>query len=182
MENLFTLESKKLAPLADRLRPKNLDEFLGQEHIASKNSFLRYPGTAVFEFENGVIATVEGTVNVPGSNMEEHLTVIGENGVVKLGGKSANTIDIWQFTDAPDEDKDGFHEKTLNVYGNGHASLFEDMALAIKEDRAPYVDANAGKRALEAVLAIYKSAYEGVPVELPLDNCAGIDFEDMFKR
>ncbi len=41
MENLFSDESKKIAPLADRLRPQNLDEFLGQEHIVSKNSFLR---------------------------------------------------------------------------------------------------------------------------------------------
>lgn len=41
MENLFDNESKKLAPLAERMRPKNLDDFLGQEHIVSKNSFLR---------------------------------------------------------------------------------------------------------------------------------------------
>ena len=41
MDNLFNAESKKLAPLADRLRPTSLDEFLGQEHIVSKNSFLR---------------------------------------------------------------------------------------------------------------------------------------------
>lgn len=41
MENLFSENSKKLAPLADRLRPETLDEFLGQEHIVSKNSFLR---------------------------------------------------------------------------------------------------------------------------------------------
>ena len=41
MDNLFAENSKKLAPLADRLRPKNLDEFLGQEHIVGKNSFLR---------------------------------------------------------------------------------------------------------------------------------------------
>ena len=41
MENLFDTESKKLAPLADRMRPKNLDEFLGQEHIVGKNSLLR---------------------------------------------------------------------------------------------------------------------------------------------
>ncbi len=41
MENLFEENSKKLAPLADRLRPRNLDEFLGQEHIVGKNSFLR---------------------------------------------------------------------------------------------------------------------------------------------
>ena len=41
MDNLFVSESKKLAPLAERMRPKNLDEFLGQEHIVGKNSFLR---------------------------------------------------------------------------------------------------------------------------------------------
>ena len=39
--NLFSENSKKLAPLADRLRPKSLDEFLGQEHIVGKNSLLR---------------------------------------------------------------------------------------------------------------------------------------------
>ena len=139
-------------------------------------------GTAVFEFENGVIATVEGTVNVAGFDMEEHLTLLGEEGAVKLGGTSANTIEIWKFLDNPEDSKDGFHEKTLNVYGNGHTSLFEDVALAIKEDRQPYVDAEAGKRALEAVLAIYKSAYTGAPVELPLTDAAGIDFKDMFDR
>ena len=139
-------------------------------------------GTAVFEFENGVIATVEGTVNVAGFDMEEHLTLLGEEGAVKLGGTSANTIEIWKFLDNPEDSKDGFHEKTLNVYGNGHTSLFEDVALAIKEDRAPYVDAEAGKRALEAVLAIYKSAYTGAPVELPLTDVSGIDFKDMFER
>lgn len=139
-------------------------------------------GTAVFEFENGVIATVEGTVNVAGFDMEEHLTLLGEEGAVKLGGTSANTIELWKFLDNPEDSKDGFHERTLNVYGNGHTSLFEDVALAIKEDRQPYVDAEAGKRALEAVLAIYKSAYTGVPVELPLTDAAGIDFKDMFER
>ncbi len=41
MDNLFAENSKKLAPLADRLRPTCLDEFLGQEHIVGNNSFLR---------------------------------------------------------------------------------------------------------------------------------------------
>ncbi|MBR3767731.1 MAG: Gfo/Idh/MocA family oxidoreductase [Clostridia bacterium] len=137
-------------------------------------------GTAVFEFENGVIATVEGTVNVPGGNLEEHLTLIGQTGIVKLGGKSANAIDVWRFSDDPNDTKDGFHEKTTSVYGNGHSSLFSDVADAIKNDRKPYVDAKAGKRALEAVLAIYKSMSTGLPVELPLESCAGKDFEGMF--
>lgn len=139
-------------------------------------------GTAVFEFGNGVVATVEGTVNVPGESLEEHLTLIGSGGAVKIGGKSANTIDIWQFLDDPEDTKDGFHEVTQNVYGNGHTSLFADVAAAIKEDRAPYVDAYAGKHALEAVLAIYKSSYTGLPVTLPLGNVSGKDFEGMFDK
>lgn len=139
-------------------------------------------GTAVFEFANGVIATVEGTVNVPGFDMEEHLTLIGSGGAVKLGGTSANTIEIWKFLDNPDDTKDGFHEKTANVYGNGHTSLFADMKDAVENDRRPYVDAYAGKRALESVLAIYKSMSTGLPVTLPLENCGGKDFEGLFDR
>lgn len=139
-------------------------------------------GVAVFEFSNGVVATVEGTVNVPGDSLEEHLTLIGSDGIVKLGGKSANAIDIWRFLDDPEDSKEGFHEKTMNVYGNGHTSLFCDMASAITENRAPYVDAKAGKRALEAVLAIYTSMSTGKAVELPLKDCAGADFKGMFDK
>ena len=42
------------------------------------------------------------------------------------------------------------------------------------------MDAYAGKRALELVLAIYKSAAEGSVVCLPLDKCATIDFKGRF--
>lgn len=48
-------------------------------------------------------------------------------------------------------------EATSNVYGNGHTSLFADMIDAINNDRKPYIDAYAGRNALELVLAIYKS-------------------------
>ena len=44
------------------------------------------------------------------------------------------------------------------------------MIEAIKEDRKPYVDAVAGRNALEVVLAIYLSRYEHRPVKLPLDD------------
>lgn len=137
-------------------------------------------GTAVVEFANGMVATIEGTVNLADHDMEEHLSLFGENGSVKLGGTCANTIENWYFKDNPEETKDGFHEKTLNVYGNGHTSLFEDVADAIKEHRAPYVDAKAGKRALETVLAIYKSSYTGLPVSLPLEDTDSKDFEGFF--
>ena len=40
MEDMFEDNVKKNAPLADRMRPKTLHEFVGQEHLISPNSFL----------------------------------------------------------------------------------------------------------------------------------------------
>jgi len=40
MEDLLTQNAKKFAPLAERVRPSSLAEFIGQEHIVSENSLL----------------------------------------------------------------------------------------------------------------------------------------------
>lgn len=138
-------------------------------------------GMAVVKFKNGAVATIEGTTNVYPQNLEETLYLFGETGTVKLGGKSTNNIDVWQFADEAenDEKNNGLQEATSNVYGNGHTSLYADVIDAIHNNRKPYVDAAAGRNALELVLAIYKSCKEDVPVKLPLkkfgtDEMAGI--------
>lgn len=120
-------------------------------------------GMAVVKFKNGAIATIEGTTNVYPKNLEETLYIFGEKGTVKIGGTSTNNIDVWDFADESEADtkNKGLQEETSNVYGNGHTSLFADMIDAIQNDRKPYVDAYAGRDALELVLAIYKSQKEG---------------------
>lgn len=140
-------------------------------------------GMAVIKFKNGAIGTVEGTTNVYPQNLEETLYIFGENGTVKIGGKSTNTIDVWNFRDetVEDEKNKGLEEETSNVYGNGHTSLFADVMDAIKNDRKPYVDAVAGRNALEMVLAIYKSQKEGRPVKLPLTDFASTDMDGEFR-
>ncbi len=139
-------------------------------------------GMAVIKFKNGAIGTVEGTTNVYPKNLEETLYVFGENGTVKIGGTSTNNIDVWDFADETSEDEKnkGLEEATSNVYGNGHTSLFADMMDAIDSDRRPYVDAVAGRNALEVVLAIYKSQKTGQPVKLPLDDFASTDMKGEF--
>ena len=139
-------------------------------------------GMAVVTFKNGAVATIEGTTNVYPQNLEETLYVFGEFGTVKLGGKSTNNIDVWDFADETDADKEnkGLEEVASNVYGNGHTSLFADVVEAIEQDRQPYVDARAGRDALEMVLAIYKSAAEGKAVNLPLSDVASVDFAGRF--
>ncbi len=139
-------------------------------------------GLAVVKFKNGAVGTIEGTTNVYPKNLEETLYLFGETGTVKLGGTSTNNIDVWDFADEGEADgrNKGLQEATSNVYGNGHTSLFADMIEAIETDRKPYVDAVAGRNALEMVLAIYQSAATGKPVKLPLKNAASIDFTGRF--
>ena len=139
-------------------------------------------GMAVVKFKNGAVATIEGTTNVYPKNLEETLYVFGENGTVKLGGTSTNNIDVWEFRDETEADQKnkGLEEATSNVYGNGHTSLYADMIDAIEHDRKPYVDAVAGRNALEMVLAIYKSQKEGRAVKLPLEEFASLDMAGEF--
>lgn len=139
-------------------------------------------GMAVVKFKDGSLATIEGTTNVYPQNLEETLYLFGENGTVKLGGTSTNNIDVWDFAEKEDydEEKAGLKEATSNVYGNGHTSLYADVIDAIKNDRAPYIDAKAGRNALEMVLAIYKSQKDGMPVKLPLVDFASVDMDGMF--
>lgn len=139
-------------------------------------------GMAVVKFKNGAVATIEGTTNVYPQNLEETLYLFGESGTVKLGGKSTNNIDVWNFKDETEVDmaNKGLEEFASNVYGNGHISLFADVIDAINNDREPYINGEAGKRALELVLAIYKSQKEGMAVKLPLVDFSTLDMKGMF--
>ena len=139
-------------------------------------------GVAVVKFANGAVGTIEGTSNVYPKNLEETLYVFGENGTVKIGGTSTNNIDVWDFADETEADaaNKGLEEQTSNVYGNGHTLLYADVVDAIQNDRAPYVDAVAGRNALEMVLAIYKSQKTGEPVTLPLSDFASTDMAGEF--
>lgn len=142
-------------------------------------------GIAVVKFKNGGYGIVEGTTNVFPQNLEETLYLFGERGTVKAGGQSVNVIEEWNFNDYydnPDEVKSCFHENPPNVYGFGHTPLYADVIEAIKNNREPYVTAEAGKRALELVLAIYKSSLEGRKIDFPLEKCSTMDFDGEYGR
>ncbi len=140
-------------------------------------------GLAIIRFKNGAYGIIEGTTDVFPKNLEETLYLFGEKGTVKAGGQSVNIIEEWRFADTldkPEEVKAQFNENPPNVYGFGHTPLYADMINAIENDREPYVNGEAGRRALELVLAIYKSAATGEVVKLPMDNCSTMDFKGRF--
>ncbi len=142
-------------------------------------------GIAVIRFKNGSYGVIEGTTDVYPKNLEETLCLFGEKGTVKAGGEAVNIIQEWKFADWFGDEKEikqSCSENPPNVYGFGHTKLYRNVIAAIEGKEQLAVDAQAGKRALELVLAIYKSAWEGVPVRLPLERCAAADFKGMFEK
>ncbi|MDF2945350.1 MAG: putative Oxidoreductase [Bacillales bacterium] len=142
-------------------------------------------GMAMIKFANGSYGIIEGTTNIFPRNLEETLYLFGDKGTVKAGGKSVNIIEEWHFADNKDnaeEVKAKYQENPPNVYGFGHNPLYADVMDAIINDREPYVTAEDGRRALELVLAIYKSSVEGKSVKLPLEKCSSLDFKGTFDK
>lgn len=140
-------------------------------------------GLAVIKFKNGSYGIIEGTTNIYPKNLEETLYIFGEKGTVKAGGEAVNIIEEWKFADYfGDEEtvKKECSENPPNVYGFGHAKLYKNMIHSIEGKEELIADGEAGKRALELVLAIYKSAAEGKPVKLPLKECSTMDFVGRF--
>ncbi len=137
-------------------------------------------GLALIKFNNGGYGIIEGTTNIFPKNLEETLYLFGEKGTVKAGGKSVNIIEEWLFSDNIDnaeEVKEKYHETPPTVYGFGHNPLYADVISAIENKREPYVTAEDGRRALELVLAIYKSSFEKKIIKLPLRDCSTSEFK-----
>ena len=95
----------------------------------------------------------------------------------------SNIIEEWKFSDYFGDEaevKEECSENPPNVYGFGHTKLYKNVINAIEGKEELLVDGEAEKRALELVLAIYKSAATGEIVKLPMSDCATIDFEGRF--
>ena len=131
-------------------------------------------GAALVKGKNGTIGLFEGTVNIFPTDLEETLYIFGDKGTAKVGGNSLNIIQEWSFKDKLDDFK-GFGDNHANVYGHGHLPFYTDVIRAIKTGTKPLIDGYEGKRALEIILAMYKSKKTGLPVKLPLCNFASVD-------
>lgn len=132
-------------------------------------------GCAIVEFASGAVGIIEGTADVYPKNLNETLSLFGTDGSVVIGGLAVNKMETWRFADA--EQVGDTEERVLNpnekdpptVYGFGHTALFNDFIDAIEQGREPLVSGEKGKKALEIILAIYKSQKTGQPVNLPCD-------------
>jgi UDP-N-acetyl-2-amino-2-deoxyglucuronate dehydrogenase len=128
-------------------------------------------GSAVIRFRNGAIGSINVTMLVYPANLEGSITIIGERGTVKVGGVAVNHFDVWNF-DQWDEDDNCVKDYSYtppNVYGLGHGGYYKNVIDVLKGRAEPDTDGRSGRKSLELVLAIYKSAKEGRRISLPLE-------------
>lgn len=133
-------------------------------------------GAIMIRFKNGAIGLIEGSACVYPKNLEETLSIFGENGAVVIGGLAVNELKTWRF-DGDDEEaiKGELKVDIDNVYGHGHTPLFKDVIDSINNDREPLVNGYEGKKAMEIILAAYKSRKTGMPVQFPIKDFSTLD-------
>lgn len=119
-------------------------------------------GVAILEFENGVIGTLNYTVNSYRKNMEGSITLFGEKGTVKVGGQYLNKIDY--------QDIEGYQIENLaegsgaNQYGtyqgsmSNHDKVYENLVQYFKRSEPFFVTPFEALKTVEIIEKIYKSA------------------------
>ena len=132
--------------------------------------------TATVRFANGALGVIEATTAAyPGTL--KRIELHGSEGSAAL---EEEDIVSWQFAKKSRRDEallERMRGKTKTGGGaadpaaighHGHAALFKDVLTAIQKGGKPAVDGHEGRRSVEIILAIYKSAETGKPVQLPL--------------
>lgn len=128
-------------------------------------------GVAVIKWRSGAMGTLNVSMLTYPKNLEGSITILGEKGTVRIGGVAVNEIQEWQFADARPEDAEvkAVSYATTSVYGFGHPLYYKNVADVLRGQAEPETDGRSGLKSLELLVAMYRSAKDGVKVSLPLD-------------
>jgi predicted dehydrogenase len=131
---------------------------------------------ATLEFENGALGIIEATTAAyPGylKRIEIHgsegSAVLEEEDLKKwdFAKKSRSDAKILEAM-ASSRSTGGGAADPAAIGHHGHAEILKDFVKAIHSGGEPAVNGPEGRRSVEIILAIYKSAQTGKAVKLPL--------------
>lgn len=116
-------------------------------------------GVAIVEFYNGVIGTINYTVNSFQKNMEGSLTIFGEKGTVKIGGQYLNELEYQNIQDYRIENLP--EGAKANNYGNyqgsmsNHDKVYENLIEVLTNNGSISTNAFEGLKTVEIIDKIY---------------------------
>jgi UDP-N-acetyl-2-amino-2-deoxyglucuronate dehydrogenase len=131
---------------------------------------------ACLRFANGALGVIQAATSAyPG--LPKTIAVHGDRGTVVVEQEDVLRWDLAPETPDDRRIKERFAQK-IGASGGasnpaaishvGHAKQLADFVRAIETGSRPAVDGSEGRKAVEIVLAIYRSAASGKTVELPL--------------
>ncbi len=124
------------------------------------------------KWKNGALGTMSVTMIAYPQNLEGSITILGEKGSVKIGGKAVNKIELWEFKDPHKDDElvSNASYETSNVYGFGHPIYYENMLKSLRGECEPICTGDEGLKSLQLLTAAYRSAELGKDIKLPLPD------------
>ncbi len=145
-----------------------------QAYTATLARKIEAEDTAVLaiKWKSGAIGSLNATVLTYDKNFEGSLTILGENGTVRLGGIAVNEIQHWKFAEpsADDARVGEANYETSSVYGFGHRAYYANVIRTLRGEATSVIDGLQGLRSLEILSAAYKAAVEQRMVTLPLES------------
>jgi UDP-N-acetyl-2-amino-2-deoxyglucuronate dehydrogenase len=119
-------------------------------------------GVSALKFNSGVIGSLLWTTCAYNKNFEGSITILGEKGTIKIGGKYLNKIEHWDVQSYPLPDNIDF-EDTPNNYGkyqgtsSNHDKLIHDLVDLFAQNRKGIVEGTEAIKTVEAIELIYKN-------------------------
>jgi len=130
-------------------------------------------GAAIIRFAGGAIGSINVTMLTYPQNLEGSITILGENGTVRIGGMAMNKIEHWQFADRRDYDQEVAEADTNpgSVYGFGHSGYYRNVLDCLQGNATPSSDGLEGRKSLWLLEEIYKAnGGRGTAVPWPNSN------------
>ncbi len=132
--------------------------------------------TATLRFASGALGVIEATTAAfPGSlkkielSGSQGMAVLEEESIIKWQFAKMNKRDEQLLAEMQNRTKTGGGAADPAAIGHqAHAELFREFIKAVKDGKNPKLDGSEGRRSVELILAIYKSAKTGKSVKLPL--------------
>ena len=121
-------------------------------------------GVVILEFENGIIGTINYTVNSNKTNMEGSLVVFGEKGTVKIGGQYLNELeyqsfDNYEIKNLPAGNKPNNYGKYQGSMSN-HDLVYENIINVLQNNAPVSASGFEGMKTVEIIEKIYSANEE----------------------
>ncbi|MBW4839507.1 MAG: Gfo/Idh/MocA family oxidoreductase [Paenibacillaceae bacterium] len=109
---------------------------------------------AAIRLDSGALGVIEAATTVYGHNLEESISVFGEEGYAVISGKTANWIQHWVCASMSREETEALIRRVdEDPYGvPGHQCIIADLVQAVQEDREPEITLEDGIRAVKLAL------------------------------